>query len=150
MYHRIVKRTIRKGYEQISRAEFEPLLKQFAPNIHFTFAGEHAMAADVHTRDSVRLWFERVHRIFPGLQIEADEISVTGFPWNTVAAVRFSVQDTLPDGTLYRNKGIQYVRIVWGNVVEDYLIEDTQLLANTLRCLAEHGVADSSAQPIHD
>lgn len=151
MYHRIVKRIIRKGFSDISHADFEPLLKQFAPDIHFTFAGQHAMGADFHNRNTVREWFHRLHRVFVGFQIEAQEIVVSGFPWNTHAAVRFVVRDTLPDGQPYVNYGTQFVRIVWGRVVEDHLMDDTQLLVETLNCLAsQQGIKEAVALPLHD
>jgi ketosteroid isomerase-like protein len=136
MYHQMVKRIIHKGFADISRADFEPLLKQFAPDVHFTFAGEHALAADFHSRETVRQWFHRLHCLFPGFRIEPRRIIVNGFPWNTVAAVQFVVEAPLPDGTAYRNYGVQIVRIVWGRVVEDHLVEDSQLLADTLRSMS--------------
>lgn len=150
MYHQMVKRLIRKNYGDISRADFEPVLKQFAPDIRFTFVGHHAIAADVHSRDRVREWFHRLHRIFPGLHVEPRRIIVTGFPWNTVATVQFTVQATLPGGVSYHNQGVQILRIVRGQVVEDYLLEDTQLLAETLRSLAEQGVNEANAAPLHE
>lgn len=150
MYHAIVKRILRNGYRQISRADFEPLLKQFAPDIHFTFSGEHSMAGDFHRRDTVRQWFERVHRLFPDLEITAQQMVVSGMPWNTWIAAQFTVHATLPDGRAYHNHGTQFVRIVWGKVVEDYLIEDTQTLVETLRCLSEQGINEADASPLRD
>ena len=47
---------------------------------------------------------------------------------NAVVVTQFTISDTLPDGTLYQNQGVQVARIRWGLVVEDHLIEDTQLL----------------------
>lgn len=150
MYHAIVKRIIRNGYRQISRGDFEPLLAQFAPHIHFTFSGQHAMTGDFHRRETVRQWFERVHRFFPNLQIEAQRIVVSGMPWNTWAAVHFTVRDTLPDGRAYHNHGTQFLRIVWGKVVEDHLLEDTQTLVEALRCLGEQGHAEAFAPALRD
>jgi ketosteroid isomerase-like protein len=147
MYHQMVKRIIHKGFADISRADYEPLLKQFAPNVHFTFAGEHALAADFHSRETVRQWFHRLHRIFPGFRIEPRRIILNGFPWNTVAAVQFVVEAPLPDGTRYQNYGVQIVRIVWGRVVEDHLVEDSQLLADTLRSL---DVSEAHAARLRD
>ena len=148
MYHTIVKRIIRQGFQNISSADYEPLLKQFAPDIHFTFAGDHALGADFHSRDSVRAWFHRLHSIFPGFHIQADRIVVSGPPWNTEAAVHFTVRDTLPDGRQYTNQGVQFVRIVWGQVVEDHLLDDTQLMGHTLHWLGQQGIAEAAAQPI--
>jgi ketosteroid isomerase-like protein len=150
MYHAIVKRIIRSGYSQISRADFDSLLKVFDPHIHFTFSGQHAMTGDFHNRETVRQWFERVHRFFPHLQIEAQHIVVSGMPWNTWAAVQFTVRDTLPDGTPYLNHGTQFMRIVWGKVVEDHLIEDTQILVKTLRCLSDQGLKEASSPALQD
>lgn len=150
MYHTIVKRILANGYRQISRAEFEPLLKQFSPTIHFTFSGQHAMGGDFHSRETVRQWFERVHRFFPDLEIKAERVVVSGMPWSTWAAAQFSVKATLPDGSTYRNHGTQFIRIVWGTVVEDYLIEDNQVLVETLRCLSEQGIKEASAPPLRD
>ncbi len=148
MYHQMVKRILRKGFEDISRADFDPLLKQFAPDVHFTFVGHHALTADFHSREGAREWFQRLHQIFPGFQIEARRMIVTGMPWNTLATVQFAVQAPLPGGAPYGNQGVQIVRIVWGRVVEDYLIEDTQLLAEALESLAEQGVSEASAAPL--
>lgn len=151
MYHRIVKGIIRKGFQDISNKDYEPLLKQFAPDIHFTFAGQHAMQADFHRRETVREWFYRLHRIFPGFKIVPRNIVVSGFPWNTTAAVQFTVSDTLPDGSAYINHGTQFVRIVWGRVVEDHLLDDTQLMVETLNCLAEkYGRAEAQNAPLKD
>jgi ketosteroid isomerase-like protein len=148
MYYQIIRNIIRQGYRQLSAADFEPLLAKFAPDIHFTFAGDHALSADFHQRDSVRQWFQRLHRLFPDFQIRADRIIVSGFPWDTHAAAHFSVQATLPDGSAYRNHGIQMLRIVWGRVVEDHLVEDSQLLANTLQGLSAQGIQEASASAI--
>jgi ketosteroid isomerase-like protein len=151
MYHRIVKGIISKGFQDISNQDYEPLLKQFAPDIHFTFVGQHAMGADFHNRDTVRQWFHRLHRIFPGFKIVPDRIIVSGFPWNTNAAVQFTVSDTLPDGSQYINRGTQFVRIVWGRVVEDHLLDDSQLMVQTLISLSEkHGRQEALSAPLQD
>jgi hypothetical protein len=47
-------------------------------------------------------------------------------------ATRFAVSATLPDGRPYTNEGMQYLRLRWGRAVEDYLYEDTKLLAAEL------------------
>lgn len=150
MYHTIVKSILRNGFRQISRGEFDALLTKFSPSVRFSFEGQHAMSGTFQSRDTVRQWFERVHRFFPDLEITADNIVVGGMPWNTWAATQFSVRATLPDGRLYRNRGTQFVRIVWGTVVEDALMEDNQILLDTLRCLHEQGVTEAYAAPLHD
>jgi ketosteroid isomerase-like protein len=148
MYHQIVKQILRQGFQDISQGNFEKLLNNFADDVHFTFTGQTALGADVHSKEAVRQWFQRVNRIFPNLQIEAKQIYVMGFPWNTVAAVQFVVTDTLADGTKYENHGVQIVRIVWGKVVEDYLKEDTLYLSQILEKVAAQGVQEAKLAPI--
>jgi ketosteroid isomerase-like protein len=147
MYHQIVKGILRKGFQDISEGNFEALLKNFASNVHFTFAGETALGANLNNKEAVREWFQRVHKIFPRLHIEAQSIDVTGFPWNTVAAVKFRVSDTLADGSRYENQGVQIVRIVWGKVVDDHLQEDTLYLSQILAKLAAQGIPEANAAP---
>ncbi len=150
MYQWIFKRKIREGFEDISQGRFEKLLRQFSPEIEFSFPGDHAIAGQFHTRETVRQWFERVHRIFPGLHIEARNIFVSGLPWNAVVVTQFRISDRLLDGTLYQNQGVQVARIRWGRVVEDHLIEDTQLLTTILERVAKLGNAEASAPPLRD
>lgn len=148
MYQLIAKQKVRQGFKDISTANFEPLLKQFAPDIHFTFAGNHALAGDFHDREAVRGWFNRVHRIFPRLQLVPNRIFVSGPPWDMVVTTQWTVSDTLPDGQPYQNKGIQLLRIKMGVVVEDHLIEDNQILVATLDHLEQLGVDEAAKGPL--
>jgi ketosteroid isomerase-like protein len=148
MYGWIFKQQIRQGFQNISRANFDEVLKVFAPDVHFHFVGNHALTADVHSRESVRAWFDRVHRLFPDLHITPRHIRVTGLPWNVTAITQFDVQATLPGNLPYRNQGIQILRIRLGKIVDDYLIEDTQLLDSALSQIANAGNAEAGATAV--
>lgn len=139
----IVKNQVRQGFANLSRGNFNAIVNQMSPDVHFSFAGSHALGGEFHQRTTVHQWFERVHRLFPGLTITSDHIIVSGWPWDIRAVTQFSIQDTLPDGQLYENQGIQILRIRFGKIIEDHLIEDTQRLINTLQYLAELGVAEA-------
>jgi len=145
MYQRIFKRQITQGFQDISRGNFDVVLNIFAPDVHFTFVGDHAMGGDWRDRKLVRQWFERVHRLFPDLQLTPLHIQVTGWPWDVTAITRFEIRATLPDQSPYRNQGVQILRIRLGKVVEDHLIEDTQLLVAALDQIAQSGNAEARA-----
>lgn len=145
MYHRIFKQQVAKGFQNISQANFDAVLKLFAPDIHFTFVGEHTMGGDWRDRSIVKQWFNRVHRLFPDLHLTPLSIRVSGWPWDVTAITRFEVRATLPDGSPYRNQGMQILRIRLGKIVEDYLIEDTQLLAAALDQIAQSGNSEALA-----
>ena len=139
MYQFIFKRQVAKGFEHISHANFDAVLSIFAPDIHFTFVGNHALGGDWHNRDMAKRWFERLHRLFPDLQLTPKHIRVTGFPWDVTMVTQFEVRATLPDKSPYQNEGVQVLRVRWGKAVDDYLIEDTQLLSAALAKIAASG-----------
>jgi ketosteroid isomerase-like protein len=145
MYKAIVRRVARGAYDKLSRGDFDALVEQFSPGVHFFFAGDHALAADLHGRDAAREWFERVGRVMPGLRLTPRQIVVSGWPWNTTVATYFGVHATLEDGSAYENTGMQLLRLRWGRVVEDLVYEDTQKLAAVLTRVAEGGVEEARA-----
>jgi ketosteroid isomerase-like protein len=129
MYHFIVGRIIRGAFASFSRGDPRPILARFSDEARFTFAGEHALAADLNGREAVRGWFERLFELLPGLQFEVQDVLVRGWPWDTVVMTRFV--DRLPR-IGYENFGTQYLRLRWGRVVEDHILVDTQRLAAVL------------------
>jgi ketosteroid isomerase-like protein len=151
MYRFTVKRLLRRSYQRLSRGEYEPVVKQFGPSSRFVFSGTHALGGERIGAGQVSEWFQRLFRLFPGLRLEPQTVVVNGWPWNTVVATHFTVRATLSDGRLYSNEGMQFLRLRWGRVVEDYLYEDTQKLAAELERMAERGVSEAELghEPAH-
>jgi ketosteroid isomerase-like protein len=149
MYQLIFKQKVAQGFADISRANFEAVLNIFAPDIHFTFVGDHALGGNWHSRDLAKQWFDRIHRLFPDLRLTPRQIRVSGFPWDVTIVTQFEVQATLPDRSIYKNQGIQILRVRWGKAVEDYLIEDTQLLGAALAQISASGNSEADAKPLH-
>jgi len=150
MYAQIVQRIIRDGFRSLNSGDCEPILSKFEPSAHFEFLGDHAMGADLHSAPAIRQWFERILRLFPGIQIEPQEIKVSGMPWNTLVVVHLAIRAKLRDGRAYHNKGLQVVRLRWGKVVEDYVYEDTHVLICELENMARQGIQEAAARPITD
>ncbi|MEO8609675.1 MAG: nuclear transport factor 2 family protein [Chloroflexota bacterium] len=144
MYQLIFKQQVTKGFANISKANFEAVLSLFAEDIHFTFVGNHALGGDWHDRAMAKRWFERVHRLFPDLQLRPKQIRVAGWPWDVTVTTQFAITATLPDKSQYRNEGVQILRIRWGTIVSDYLIEDTQLLSTALAQIASRGNVEAA------
>jgi SnoaL-like domain len=124
------------------------VLKQFSPKIHFLFEGDHAMGSELQGINAVRQWFQRVFRLFPGLQFKVKQVLVSGWPWNTTVTTRLQVEAALSNGQLYQNSVVQIVQLRWGRVVDDYLLENTQKLVDILKTLAQLGVDEAMAPPI--
>jgi ketosteroid isomerase-like protein len=139
MYHQIVQKIVKQGFRELSQGNFEHVVKQFAPNIIFSFMGDHALGGERHGQKETRAWFQKLHGFFPDLTLNPLEIVVVGLPWNTMVRVRFTVQATLPGGMLYTNEGAQILRLRWGKITEDRIYEDTEKLIRVLEYLAQHG-----------
>lgn len=148
MYHAIVRNKIRTGFRHLSAGNYEVVLQQFSPSIYFTFAGTHALGGERRGLDNVRQWFQKLFRTFPGLQFEIHEIVVNGWPWNTRVATRFTLHVPINEQRTYTNTGMQFVRIRWGRMVEDYLYEDTQKLAEELAFIAQNEQNKAKASPL--
>ncbi len=148
MYHRIVERIVRKGFRDLNNGNYESIVKQFSPDIYFSFSGDHAMGGECHNLPQVRAWFERVFRLFPGIQFEIRKVTINGMPWDTVVINQFRIHATLRDGRPYQNDGLQFLRLRWGRIVEDRVFEDTYKLVTELHRMGEQGVKEALSAPI--
>ena len=137
MYKLIVRRNVRKAFAALSRGDYEPVVRQFSPMGRFVFAGEHALGGERVGPDEVRDWFREMLGRFPGIRIEPVDVLVNGWPWRTTVASHLVITTTLPDGSPYRNEGMQLLRLRWGRVVEDLIFEDTLKLDAVLRRFAQ-------------
>lgn len=145
MYRAAVRREVRRTYRRLSDGDFDTVLRSFAPQAVFCFAGDHALGGELVGVERIQGWFERFRRLFPGIQLTPHSICVSGWPWDTLVATRFTVTAALPTGRQYGNEGVQLLRLRWGRVVEDRLYEDTQALVSALQELAAAGTVEAAA-----
>jgi ketosteroid isomerase-like protein len=136
MYHAIVRRLIRNGFAALSQGDARPVVAQFASDGTLTFSGTHALGGERRGPAAVAAWFAQLKSLFPGLQITPLAIVVAGWPWNTTVATRFRVAARLADGSAYENEGMQFVRVRFGRILEDYIYEDTAKLERALETIA--------------
>ena len=148
MYHRIVKRILRNGFENVSKGNYEAVLSQCVPNVRHTFAGNHTFGGHRNDMETLRRWFHRLGRVLPGMTFEIHDIVVQGMPWDTAAVVRWTEQVTLANGVLYVNHGMHYLRLRWGRVVSFDVYLDTQETERVLTGLGAFGVEEAVAAPI--
>ena len=148
MYHAIVRQNVRQGFAHLSQGNYAAVLAQFSADVLFSFGGHHALGGEQRGVAAARAWFERLYKIFPGLQFEVRSVTVSGWPWNTLVVTEFEVQAPLPGGRNYQNRGTQILRLCWGKISEDRIMEDTVLLTAALEYLASQGIAEASAKPL--
>lgn len=149
MYKSVVKQRVRSMYGAFNRGDYRPLLNSFAPEFAYTFVGDgHPLAGTRRTRATMQAQFERVLRLFPGIQFSVGDIVVNGGPWNTKGAVSVGVRATLQDGSLYENEYVQLMRMRWGRVTTVRTVIDTGRLTDAFRRLAAFGVSEAAAAPV--
>jgi ketosteroid isomerase-like protein len=144
VYKTIVERRVRKTWRRVSEGDYGAALDQFAPRFDFSFAGEHALAGERHTRAELEPWFARVFEIFPGIRFDVRDVFVRGWPWHTRVVVLIDVRATVL-GEPYRNEVVQELHLRWGRVTYDRVLEDTQKLARALELL---GVEERDRIPL--
>ena len=149
MYHAAVRFVARRAFRQLTDGDLDTFMRAFAPDAVFCFEGSHALGGELRGRITIRALAERQRRLFPGIDVEPRTIVVAGWPWDTLLVTRFMVRAPLPDGSTYRNEGMQIARIRWAKVVEERLYEDTQRLADALEIIAARGNSEAVAPPLN-
>jgi ketosteroid isomerase-like protein len=138
VYHWSVRKLTRWLLARLRQGDPRWLLAAMSDDIHFRFLGEHSWAADFRSKAQVHAWLARYVRV--GLQLQPDEVVVSGPPWNTVVCTRFTDMATDSDGSvIYRNEGILLDRVAWGRIREHISYEDTQRTAAFDERLGELG-----------
>ena len=75
------------------------------------------------------------------MKLTVRDVWVKGWPHNTTVIIRWVGTQTLPDGAPYENHGVHIVRMRWGKAVDIDANEDSQLVAESLKTAAAHGVS---------
>jgi len=148
VYHTIVKHLVTQNFELVNQKNYDALLNNCTPTIRHRFGGAHSLGGERNDIDSVRLWFERLGRLLPGLTLKITDVWVKGWPWDTVVIVRWDASDVCIDGSPYRNHGVHVLKMSWGSITEIDANEDSQAVADNLGLQAKHGIEEASAPQI--
>jgi ketosteroid isomerase-like protein len=150
MYHAIVERKLRHVFARLGAGDFAPMLDSLAPRFCYRFEGDSPIGGLRSSRDSMRLWWERMYRLFPGLSFEVRDVVVAGGPWHTRIFTQLDFVKPLPDGTRYGNVVMQRMVMRWGRISEIHTLEDTQRCMRLLAWQARNGKEEARSAPISD
>jgi ketosteroid isomerase-like protein len=89
VYHTIIRRKLRDVFQQLNAKDYESILNSLGPDFEHSFYGNHALSGTRRTLAATRRWYERLPRVLPDLHFEVKQIAVSGWPWNTIAAVEW-------------------------------------------------------------
>ena len=149
LYQAIVKHRIRAAFDQVNGHRWDELMTSITPAVHHRFGGVHAIGGERHDRATLRLWFERLARVLPNLQLTINDIWVKGPPWHTTVFVQWDGTATLLNGDRsYFNRGLHVITLRWGKIAALDVFEDSQEVARGLAAQAATGLDEASAEPI--
>ncbi len=113
------------------------MLSSYATNAVLMFPGESSWGGEHRGKAAIEAFLRRFVRV--GLQFEAHEIVVSGWPWSATIWVRFSDHAKAQDGTVvYENSGVIYAKTRWGKIALQEDFEDTEKVATFDKWLEEH------------
>lgn len=147
MIKRISRRIYRKGLADLSRGDLDAVLSVFHPSCRLRFIGDTPLGADLSDPADIRRWFERFQRLLPDARFEPQQIVVSGPPWNLRLAGHVVIRSTVV-GEPYENEFAHFLRLRWGRVVDDLILEDTQRWARACERLRAAGVLEAAEPPM--
>lgn len=140
----LAKRLLRYTMGRLNAGDPGPTLRMDAPDVEFSFPGESSWSGVLEGKRELRPWLERFCRL--GLQIEADEVLLKGFPWRATVCIRGT--DHLDDpqaGRVYENRYVIWGHMRWGRLRRYEVYEDTVKSAALDDWLERHETAPAGA-----
>jgi ketosteroid isomerase-like protein len=154
IYRAIVRRQVRTLFAKANQGDWAAIVDGLAPTFSYRFVGDTPLGGTRTTDRAMRLWFERLYRLFPGSQFAPQNIVVEGPPWNTMIMTYVKINGTVPtvEGSTraYENEFMQRMVLRWGKITSVVTIEDTQRFVDILPTLAASGMTDATEAPITD
>src|ERR1700760_1651473 len=122
---------------RLRAGDVRPVATLDAKDVVLRFPGTSSFSGEFHGREVHARWLRRFAAL--GLQIYADEIVVTGPPWQGTTCVRGTVYCRAGDGAIvYENRYVIWARTRWGRIAELEVYEDTRRALAFDAWLAEH------------
>jgi ketosteroid isomerase-like protein len=134
----IARRVIERAYRQLNAFDLDALVKTFARDVVFEFHGDTPFGGERRGPDGVREWFLQVDRELGRLHLTAQDVAVSGPPWNMAIVVRFSDRYALIGGGSMENHGFQFLRTRWGKVTEDRILVDLDIVRAAMAEVSRH------------
>jgi len=148
MFHAVFERQARRTFELVNQHDYDSILASVTPDIHHRFGGDHALAGDRHDAAHLRLWFERLHRLMPGLTLAVTDVWVVGGLRRTTVIAKWKAAATLLDGLPYDNHGVHVIQLRNRKVISIEVDEDSQAVARGLDRQVRSGPTEALAAPI--
>jgi ketosteroid isomerase-like protein len=138
----LAKKMLDRNLAKLNAGDYKPLLRMDADDVRFRFPGDSSWATELQGKDELAKWLQRF--VDTGLHISADQVALSGPPWNQKLAVRGTDYLRTPAGeTVYENRYVIFGTLAWGKLREYEVYEDTQ----ASKALDEYLAAEAASVP---
>jgi ketosteroid isomerase-like protein len=70
VYQILIKRHLRNQFDRLNVGDYEAVLRGVDDHVRHRFAGQHPLGGDRHSKEALRLWFQRLFRLYRNLDFE--------------------------------------------------------------------------------
>jgi hypothetical protein len=127
MYSWIIRRIVRLLYVKVSKGNLRLPLLGLAKDARLYFPGSNSFGGEQRGKPAIAAWMRRFASLRPEFLVE--DATAAGPPWNMRVFMRFSDRIVAPNGYVYENSGMEYIRIRWGLIREIRVHLDTERVA---------------------
>jgi ketosteroid isomerase-like protein len=150
MYKTIVARQVRSIFAQINVGNHQAMIDGLAPTFEYKFLGDHPLSGRRTKVSTMDEWWQRIFRLLPGGKFTIHQVIVQGHPLNTRIAVRSTISGLQPNGEMYSNDVMQFMRLRLGKLTHIETMEDTAKFERYLATLDPAVHPDAIAAPLND
>ena len=123
----IIRRIVAFIYGQVSKGKLTLPLLALADDARFFFAGDSSFGGEQRGKSAIEAWMRRFASLRPEFKVH--DAAAAGPPWNMRVFMRFSDRIVAPNGYVYENSGMEYIRLKWGLIREIHVHLDTERVA---------------------
>jgi ketosteroid isomerase-like protein len=140
----LVKKIIDWQFSRLRAGDYRPLMRFYADDVRFIFPGDNSWSGELRGKQAMGRWLRRL--VGAGLQNFAEEVVVSGPPWNMTIAIRGRDYVKAPEGRLvYQNRYVLWGKVAWGRITEYEVYEDTGKIKALDDYLASNGMIEPVA-----
>jgi hypothetical protein len=127
MYSWVIERAVRFLYGKVSAGQLRLPLLGVASDARLVFPGTNSFGGEHQGKAAIKEWMHRFASLRPEFVVE--DAAAAGPPWNMRVFMRFRDRIVAPNGYVYENAGMEYIRVKRGLIREIRVHLDTEKVA---------------------
>lgn len=127
MYSWLITRILSMVYGMVSRGQLRLPLLGLADDALLVFPGTSSFGGEHRGKPAIAAWMRRFASLHPEFHVR--DGSAAGPPWNMRVFMRFNDRIVAPNGYVYENEGMEYIRVKRGLIREIHVFLDAEKVA---------------------